>query len=71
MLNYLKRKARAFHRDEQGADMVEYILMIAAVALPLLAVVIWFWKDISMWAYQLYQAAMGGGDTDPSTLTHS
>ena len=29
-------------RDERGADMVEYILIIAAIALPLLAVIIIF-----------------------------
>ena len=41
-------------------------LVIALVALPLLAVVIWFWKDIAMWANQKYQDAKGGGDTDPT-----
>jgi len=35
-----------FHKDEGGIDMVEYVLLIAIVALPLLAVIIWFWKDI-------------------------
>jgi Flp pilus assembly pilin Flp len=40
---------KALHHDEQGADMVEYILVIAAIALPLMAVAIWFSKDI--WAY--------------------
>ncbi len=65
------RLLRRIHEDEQGANMVEYILVIAAVALPLLAVVIWFWKDISMWASQMYNSAKGGGDTDPSTITHS
>ena len=36
-----------FHKDEGGIDMVEYVLLIAIVALPLLAVLIWFWKDIT------------------------
>jgi Flp pilus assembly pilin Flp len=49
MLKWISRKAQAMHRDEQGADMVEYVLIIAAVALPLLAVIIWFWKDIDDW----------------------
>ena len=35
-----------FHKDEGGIDMVEYVLLIAIVALPLLGVIIWFWKDI-------------------------
>ncbi len=64
------RLLRRVHEDERGANMVEYILVIAAVALPLLAVVIWFWKDIAMWANEKYQDAKGGGDTDPGTLQH-
>jgi Flp pilus assembly pilin Flp len=39
-------KVEGLHRDQQGADTVEYILIVAAIALPLLAVVIWFRKDI-------------------------
>ena len=50
-------KLRALHRDEQGADMVEYILIVAAVALPLLAVIIWFWKDIKDWAVSMWEDA--------------
>ena len=57
MLQAIGRKLRALHRDEQGADMVEYILIVAAIALPVLAVVIWFWKDISTWAYKLWNSA--------------
>ena len=64
------RTARALHRDEQGAEMLEYVLVFAAIALPLLAVVIWFWKDISAWAGGLYQNAKSGGETDPDTLGH-
>ena len=57
MLQAIGRKLRALHRDEKGADMVEYILIVAAIALPVLAVVIWFWKDISTWAYKLWNSA--------------
>jgi len=46
---------RKLHRDERGADMVEYILIIAAVALPLLGVIIWFWGDIKTWVQGGYQ----------------
>jgi Flp pilus assembly pilin Flp len=39
------------HRDEQGADMVEYALIVLAVALPLIGVIIYFrdelWELIS------------------------
>ena len=57
MLRRLGERIKALHRDEQGADMLEYILIVAAVALPLLAVVIWFWKDIAAWAQSLWQDA--------------
>ena len=60
---------RRLHRDEQGADMVEYILIVAAIGLPLLAVIIWFWKDISKWVGDLYEDVKGGSSgTDPSDL---
>ena len=66
MLRGVKRRLSALHRDEQGADMVEYILIIAAIALPLLAVIIWFWKDISRWTVEVYDSIKGGGgEQDP------
>ena len=68
MVRELIGKARALHRDEQGAEMLEYVLVFAAIALPLLAVVIWFWKDIAQWAGNLWQNAKSGQGTDPGTL---
>ncbi len=69
MPSEIVRKLKKLHRDEQGADMVEYILMIAAVALPLLGVLIWFWKDISRWVGEVYNNIRGGGgETDPGDL---
>jgi Flp pilus assembly pilin Flp len=71
MLNWISRKAKALHSDEQGADMVEYVLIVAAVALPLLAVIIWFWKDISIWIGEVYtNIRSGNADTDPSGISH-
>jgi len=35
---------KAMDRDDRGADMVEYILLVAVIALPLLAVII-FYRD--------------------------
>jgi len=65
MLRRIKKGLLALHRDEQGADMIEYILVVAAIALPLLAVVIWFWKDISKWAGTLWDQAKAGQGTPP------
>jgi len=70
MMSALTRSLKALHKDEQGANMVEYILLVVAVALPLLAVLVWFWRDISAWANKLYQEARQGQETDPSTLGH-
>ena len=63
--NGLSRRLTALHRDQQGADMLEYILIVAAVALPLLAVIIWFWKDIASWAGQLWESAKSGQGNAP------
>ena len=67
MKNLLKR----LHKDTNGADMVEYVLIVAAVALPLLAVIIWFWKDISGWVGEAYANIRSGtAETDPKSLGH-
>lgn len=68
MVKNISRKLMALHRDEQGADLVEYILIIAAVALPLLGVIIWFWKDLSAWIGESYENAKSGEGTNPDDL---
>lgn len=49
MLKDLKNKLAALHRDERGADMIEYILIVAVIGLPLLAVIVVFRKRIAEW----------------------
>jgi Flp pilus assembly pilin Flp len=67
----MRKWIKALHEDEKGADMVEYVLIVAAVALPLLAVIIWFWKDISGWVGEAYgNIRSGTAETDPKTLGH-
>ena len=66
LMRRVKSRLAALHRDEQGADMIEYILVVAAIALPLLAVVIWFWKDISKWAGDLWEEAKANPPDDTS-----
>jgi len=72
MLKRLQRALVRFHKDEGGIDMVEYALLIAIVALPLLAVIIWFWRDIVKWAGDLWNKIREGtpdtGVTDPGSL---
>jgi len=76
MLKSIKKTLSALHSDEQGADMVEYILVVAAVGLPLLAVIIWFWQDIGKavdewWGEIRGSSGATGGDSgtlDPGDL---
>jgi Flp pilus assembly pilin Flp len=65
MLNVIVRKLKALHRDEQGANMVEYVLTFAAIALPLVLVLAWFWKDITTWASTQWEDVKGGGSAPP------
>ena len=70
MLKTIGRTLMKLHRDDQGADMVEYVLIIAAIALPLLAVVIIFWDNIKEWMYdeteKIFELTNEG--TDPSGM---
>ena len=68
MVKSLLSRMKALHKDEQGATMIEYALVFAAVALPLLGVLIFFWKEISQWAYSLWEKAKGMEGTDPTTI---
>ena len=70
MAKRLGKMLKAIHKDEQGADMVEYILIFAAISLPLVAVIIWFWHDISNWASELWdQTKTGNQVTKPGQLS--
>ena len=73
MFKSIKKLLSKFHRDESGADMVEYILIVAAVGLPLLAVIIWFWQDISRavdewWGQIRGSSGSATGTLDPGNL---
>ena len=59
MLKALKSKLSALHRDEQGADMVEYILIVAAIGLPLLGLLIYYRHKIAEWVEELWDKITG------------
>lgn len=67
MFKTIRNKLMALHRDEQGADMVEYILIVAILALPLLGALIWFRKEIGQWAKDLWEGVKTGTDQTPGT----
>ena len=58
MLNFLKGRTRKgslkellvqLHHDEQGAEGIELLLIVCAIALPLLGVLIIFRDQITEW----------------------
>lgn len=51
------------HRDEQGAEGLEKLLIIAAVALPLLAVLLFFSNEIREWVGDNWENVTGKGDS--------
>jgi len=57
----IKSAARALHSDDSGASMVEYILLIAAISIPLLFVIIWFWKELSKWLADVWASISDSG----------
>jgi len=66
MLKKLREKLQALHKDEGGADMVEYILLVALVGLPLLAL-IWVFRDkVLAWATQYWDQLVGNVAPPPS-----
>ena len=68
MRNLAKRiggTLRCLHDDQQGANMVEYILIIAAIALPLLAVILLYRNEITEWTKQQWDQARS--TPDPTT----
>jgi Flp pilus assembly pilin Flp len=65
MKNLWKKAAgalRVIHEDEQGANMVEYVLIIAAVALPILAIVLIYRNDIMEWVKEQWDKVRGVPD---------
>ncbi len=52
MRNALSRARQALgrlHRNEGGATMVEYLLIVAVVALPLIAIILIFRNELWQW----------------------
>ena len=49
MINGLKNRLLALHRDERGAMSVEKVLILAIIALPILIVLFAFRKTIVGW----------------------
>ena len=60
MMNKFKTMMGRMHRDEKGADLVEYVLIIAAIALPVLGILIWFKDEIGTWIREAFEEVKSG-----------
>jgi len=63
----LRAHLARLHRDEQGAEGVELLLIIAAIALPLLGILIYFRGALKEWVERKWADIAGRsaeGDTD-------
>lgn len=59
----LARLLRELHRDERGAVSIETILIVAAIALPILIFIIKFgWPRIRSWFNTNMDALEAGGE---------
>ena len=56
-------KIKTLHSDEQGADLIEYVLIIAAIALPVLLLIIFFKDDLSEWISEEYDEVKSQSDS--------
>jgi len=65
----LTNMLKALHRDETGAEGLEKLLIIAAVVLPLLALLIFFRNDITEWVSGVAEDVKGDADSYDPTNT--
>ena len=59
LLTNMKQAALELWNDEQGAEGLEKVLILAAVALPLLAVLLFFAGDIRDWVATNWESVVG------------
>ncbi len=53
---------KRLHQDEQGAEGLEKLLIIAALVLPLLGILMWYRDDITNWIAGLWEQRKAEGD---------
>ncbi|MDK1030731.1 MAG: hypothetical protein QGD94_01855 [Planctomycetia bacterium] len=60
----LVEEFKRLNRDERGAEGIEMLLIIVAVALPLLGLLIYFRKEINTWLKDIWEKRVGEGTED-------
>ena len=67
MFKRLGRMLARLHHDQRGAVKLEYLLIIAAISLPLLGVIMWYRDDISRWLGATWDEYRTPGQAHPVT----
>lgn len=61
MFNLIKQ----FHQDEDGAEGLEKLLLLAALILPLLGLLVWYGGDLKEWLMGKWETMKGDTTLDP------
>ncbi len=56
---------KAIHRDEQGIQGLELLLIVAAVVLPLLGLLIVFRNELWNWVKEIWGTTLSEGKNTP------
>lgn len=64
----IKDGAMEIWHDDSGAQMVEKILIVAAVSIPLLGMLLFFSDEIKQWGAERWDQIRGKADTDNNPL---
>ena len=64
VIRRVKTAALKLHRDEQGAEGIEKLLILAAIALPLLGLLLFFRNDLWEWVEGIWEDVKGEGQND-------
>jgi len=65
MFRRAKTLALKLHRDERGAEGIEKLLILAAIALPLLGLLLFFRNDLWEWVEGIWDDVKGEGQDNP------
>lgn len=60
----IRSALKHIHEDEQGAEGAEKVLIIAAIVLPLLAILLFFKDAITEWLKSQWDAIKGNNSTN-------
>lgn len=64
MLKRVKDVLVRFGNDDGGVVKLEYLLIVAAIALPLLGLLLFYRKDIGDWVADKWEQYRAGGRTE-------